>query len=135
MRRTVPRPCGPAKLVDLTPEYRGGWGAALEDDPVPWDRFAPLLEFDSGAVIRSDEDWNRYVLDPAAGVALRYVLVFVGSVWELRLGRTRADSTLERGGSHRHMFSIAEQQNGLQNGKTVRSGYVYGISSSEIVID
>jgi hypothetical protein len=87
-----------------------------------------LLGFDHPVTVRSDSDWDALALAPDAGVALRYVLVPTANGWELRLGRTSAESAKDLStGSHRHMFSQAEQRRAEKQGLRIRSGYIYGI--------
>jgi hypothetical protein len=137
MSKEISRPCAAVDLVEVTPEYKGGWGPALSTAPVPWSKLGRIHGFDFVATVRSDDDWNGMVLDPDLGLAMRYVLVPMSDGWELRLGRTDDKSVAEQlksGGSHRHMFSRGEQEYAVSQGKAIRSGYVYGIDVDLITV-
>src|SRR6266508_1535796 len=135
MSHAVARPCSASDLVALTPEYRGSWGPALPRPPIPWSQAGRLLGFDFVATVRSDSDWNTMKLDPAAGMSVRYVLVPIGDDWELRVGRTDSQSARNlESGSHRHMFSVGEQELAEQQGLKILSGYIYGIEDDQITI-
>jgi hypothetical protein len=135
MTQVVLRPCAAADLVDLVPAYKGSWGPALDYNPTPWYGPRKLEGFDFAATIRNDEDWNSFTLDPSSEVVLRFVLVPIANEWELRTGRTNEDAMLDHGlGTHRHMFSEQEAAAAENQGKCIKSGYIYGIESDQITI-
>ena len=143
MTYIVARPCCATDLIDVTPAYKQGWGPPLPRDPIPWSVIGELMGFHTPAVIHADSDWDSHQFEPGLGVALRYVLVPRSDDWELRIGRTEPESPAGRrvekagaltSGSHRHMFSQAEQTAAERLGLEIRAGYIFGIEPHQVII-
>lgn len=84
-------------------------------------------------MVRADADWDQALHKRGSGEPFRFVLIAVDGSWELRLGESSLHAvTSNTGGTHRHMFSIAEATAADALEAPVRAGWLYEILSTHI---